>query len=155
MKTKTKKSPAKSNVSHKRGFAGVWHASDWTDCHVGYLVTLPADLDRPIAFIDISFGGDLSQVLDLAQSIVVDPQKAWRHAGTGAQVIDLRNCSRCEPYPRFIYSLRCIPLNDFGLPLDVEPKEPTPFCQFLWNELSERTCDLASTAAERLMPHAK
>ena len=158
MKTKAKKSPAKPKPATEphNPYAGIWEACDWNDCHIGYLVTLPDDIDRPLAFIGNGVGMPGARPLELAQRIMRDPSRAWRSDGADGTVIDLRYCSQRIAFPRFVYSLRCTPLDRNGKPLkDVLPQEPTPFCQFLFNELSERTITLASDADARRMPNAK
>ncbi len=84
-----------------------------------------------------SEAGDITSAeLLTAGMIMASPQDHWRQLERSA--VDLRRAGRDFPMPRFIYALRCCPIDGAGKEIGEGLIEPTPACRFLLAEL-ERT----------------
>jgi hypothetical protein len=119
------------------GYA-VWEAETFDGRAMGFLVTEPGDINRPVALVCPVMRSDDEDEKDRLYNARIHAEWiADDHALAGRSfdqpVIDLRRYGRpdsTEPVPGFVYGLRCRPVEDDGTTVDVEPVEPAPFCRF-------------------------
>lgn len=121
----------------------IWNADDAFGMFVGYLITEPGKAHRPIAFVSYDDGrmaDDLNKAFHLAQRLTFsDEWRTWKFPLQASHVTDLRAFGRLdsiEPFPAFVFSLRCSPAAepDGSRPMEISgstPLEPRPFCRFM------------------------
>lgn len=143
----------------------VWQARCWRDTPVGYLVTEPGNIDRPIALLYADSFHDQSDAdrdFETAEQIARDPTAVWRSAGPVVNLSDYGHPDSRSPMPAFIYSLRCVPMPPKDMsgeapePINVPPVEPRPYCRFLLAEVKRAAvkANYAAIAAGEGVAHA-
>jgi len=140
--SKPKSQPPDSPASEPNG--DIYRALAYDNGSVGYLVTAPNNLHRPVAFVDCRAGSSEEgfKVADRIASFVMDAP--WRLANDKdcIVVIDLTPFGHPDsalPMPTFVYSLRCDLCDSSGKPINDSPHvEPRPWCKFLFAELEKR-----------------
>lgn len=138
MKTKR----GKKIPSRVKAPSGIWCAFSYDNCLVGYLVTEAGNLNRPIAFVDTTYGRapeGFSIAREIRNFYLREPWRAM--IADDISVIDLSPYAYPDsraPMPGFVFGLRCVPADAHGERQNIPDKEPRPPCRFMADALKQR-----------------